>query len=224
MTSYCVKCRTKTADVDGEETTTKNGRRGVKSKCADCGTKKFRFAKGSRPEKQGGDIVKALNDKFPDTEFHFPVMNEKTGQVEKANFMGPNTKLEERIKDLEKNAERAWKGEQIPKEDIITPGKSRFDESAMIHDLQYKHASKTGKSAKDVRKMKHKADLQLIRSNFYHALDPNNKSSLDRVQNIASVPMFLIKILGETAYGKITGNGMEIGDTLDSGAELPRGC
>ena len=223
MTSYCVKCKTKTTDVDGEETTTKNGRRGVKSKCADCGTKKFRFAKGSTAEraaeKQGGDIVKALNDKFPDTEFHFPVMNEKTGQVEKANFMGPNTKLEERIKDLEKNAERAWKGEQIPKDDIITPGKSRFDESAMIHDLMYKHASKTGKSGKAVRKMKHKADLQLIRSNIYHALDPNNKSSLDRVQNIASIPMFLIKILGETAYGKITGNGMEIGDT-----ELPRGC
>ena len=50
------------------------------------------------------------------------------------------------------------------------------------------------------------------------------QSSIDRVQHIASVPMFLIKILGETAYGKITGNGMEIGDTLDSGAELPRGC
>ena len=224
MTSYCVKCRTKTADVDGEETTTKNGRRGVKSKCADCGTKKFRFAKGATAEKQGGDIVKALNDKFPDTEFHFPVMNEKTGQVEKANFMGPNTKLEERIKDLEKNAERAWKGEQIPQEDIITPGKSRFDESAMIHDLMYKHASKTGKSGKAVRKMKHKADLQLIRSNIYHALDPNNKSSIDRVQHIASVPTFILKILGETAYGKITGNGMEIGDTLDSGADLPRGC
>ena len=210
MTSYCVKCKTKTTDVDGEETTTKNGRRGVKSKCADCGTKKFRFAKGSTAEKQGGDIVKALNDKFPDTEFHFPVMNEKTGQVEKANFMGPNTKLEERIKDLEKNAERAWKGEQIPKEDIITPGKSRFDESAMIHDLQYKHAGKIGKSGKDVRKMKHKADLQLIRSNIYHALDPNNKSSIDRVQHIASVPTFILKILGETAYGKITGNGIEI--------------
>ena len=214
MTSYCVKCRTKTTDVDGEETTTKNGRQGVKSKCADCGTKKFRFAKGSTAEraaeKQGGDIVKALDEKFPDTEFHFPVMNEKTGQVEKANFMGPNTKLEERIKDLEKNAERAWKGEEIPKEDIITPGKSRFDESAMIHDLQYKHASKTGKSGKAVRKMEHKADLQLIRSNIYHALDPNNKSSIDRVQHIASVPTFILKILGETAYGKITGNGMEI--------------
>ena len=207
MTSYCVKCRTKTSDVDEQETTTKNGRRGVKSKCADCGTKKFRFAKGAT---QGGDIVKALNDKFPDTEFHFPVMNEVTGQVEKANFMGPNTKLEERIKDLEKNAERAWKGEQIPKDDIITPGKSRFDESAMIHDLQYKHAGKIGKSAKDVRKMKHKADLQLIRSNIYHALDPNNKSSIDRVQHIASVPAFILKILGETAYGKITGNGIEI--------------
>ena len=214
MISYCVKCRTKTADVDGVQRAvciTKNGRRGVKSKCADCGTKKFRFAKGAtQGGVEGGDIVKALNDKFPDTEFHFPVMNEKTGQVEKANFMGPNTKLEERIKDLEKNAERAWKGEQIPKEDIITPGKSRFDESAMIHDLMYKHASKTGKSGKDVRKMKHKADLQLIRSNIYHALDPNNKSSIDRVQHIASIPTFILKILGETAYGKITGNRIEI--------------
>ena len=80
----------------------------------------------------------------------------------------------------------------------------------MIHDLQYKHASKIGKSGKDVRKMKHKADLQLIRSNIYHALDPNNKSSIDRVQHIASVPTFILKILGETAYGKITGNGLEI--------------
>ena len=124
--------------------------------------------------------------------------------------LGPNTKLEERIKDLEKNAERAWKGEQIPKEDIITPGKSRFDESAMIHDLMYKHASKTGKSGKDVRKMKHKADLHHIRSNINHALDSNNKSSLDKIQHISSIPLFLIKIIGETAYGKITGNGIEI--------------
>ena len=214
MTSYCVKCRTKTADVDGQESTTKNGRRGVKSKCDECGTKKFRFVSNRLQEGkgkvEGGDIVKALNEKFPDTEFHFPVMNEETGQLEKANFMGPNTKLEERIKDLEKNAARAWRGEEIPKEDIITPGKSRFDESAMLHDLQYKHAGKIGKSAKEVRKMKHKADLQLIRSNVYHALDPNNKSAIDRVQHIASIPTFLIKILGETAYGKITGNGMEI--------------
>ena len=217
MSSYCVKCRSKTVDVGSEETTTKNGRRGVKTKCDVCGTKKFKFVGGATPPvevapdtREGGDIVKALNDKFPDTEFHFPVMNEKTGQVEKANFMGPNTKLEERIKDLEKNAERAWKGEQIPKDDIITPGKSRFDESAMIHDLQYKHAGKIGKSGKDIRKMKHKADLQLIRSNIYHALDPNNKSSIDRIQHIASVPTFILKILGETAYGKITGNGIEI--------------
>ena len=58
--------------------------------------------------------------------------------------------------------------------------------------------------------MKHKADLQLIRSNIYHALDSYNKSAIDRVQHIASIPTFLIKILGETAYGKITGNGIEI--------------
>ena len=36
MTSYCVKCSTKTADVDGE-TTAKNGRQGMRSKCDECG-------------------------------------------------------------------------------------------------------------------------------------------------------------------------------------------
>lgn len=40
---YCVKCKTKTADVGLTESVAKNGRKMVQATCAKCGTKKTQF-------------------------------------------------------------------------------------------------------------------------------------------------------------------------------------
>ena len=49
MKSYCVKQKKQTESVPGSEriVTTKNGRKMMKSKCAECGAKKTRFMKKS---------------------------------------------------------------------------------------------------------------------------------------------------------------------------------
>ena len=49
MKSYCVKQRKQTACVPGSETisATKNGRKMMKCKCAECGVTKTRFVKGT---------------------------------------------------------------------------------------------------------------------------------------------------------------------------------
>ena len=49
MKSYCVKQRKQTDCVPGSEqyVKTKNGKDGMKCKCAECGITKFRFVKGN---------------------------------------------------------------------------------------------------------------------------------------------------------------------------------
>ncbi len=47
MTAYCVRCRHKTGDHNAHATTTKNGRKMMKSTCATCGGKKSMFLAGS---------------------------------------------------------------------------------------------------------------------------------------------------------------------------------
>jgi len=43
MPAYCVKCRSKTADVNAVQATTKNGRFMIKSVCKQCGSRKNEF-------------------------------------------------------------------------------------------------------------------------------------------------------------------------------------
>ena len=45
MNTYCLKCKTNTANIDPKMVKTKNNRLLMQSKCSDCGTKKSRFAK-----------------------------------------------------------------------------------------------------------------------------------------------------------------------------------
>ena len=42
---YCVKCKTKTDNVNAEVVTMKNGRPATKAMCAACGTSKFRIGR-----------------------------------------------------------------------------------------------------------------------------------------------------------------------------------
>ena len=43
MTSYCLKCRKDTGNINPRVSNTRNGRKTILSKCAICGSKKSRF-------------------------------------------------------------------------------------------------------------------------------------------------------------------------------------
>ena len=45
MKSYCLKCRKDTENIDPKISSTSNGKAMILSKCAICGSKKFRFIK-----------------------------------------------------------------------------------------------------------------------------------------------------------------------------------
>lgn len=44
--TYCVSCKTRTANLNPRESTTANGRKQLKSTCAICNSKKSTFMKG----------------------------------------------------------------------------------------------------------------------------------------------------------------------------------
>ena len=45
MKTYCVKCKKDTENIDPEISITSNGKAMILSKCAICGSKKYRFMK-----------------------------------------------------------------------------------------------------------------------------------------------------------------------------------
>ena len=45
MKSYCLKCRKDTENINPSVSSTRNGKAMILSKCAICGSKKFRFIK-----------------------------------------------------------------------------------------------------------------------------------------------------------------------------------
>ena len=66
MTSFCVRCKSKTGDVNPRSRMTKNNRAMVQSDCALCGTTKSRFVsagvqvaatKGKRKQKGGNPLA-----------------------------------------------------------------------------------------------------------------------------------------------------------------------
>lgn len=173
--------------------TTGNGRLGVKSTCQQCGSGKFTFA-----SKRGGDIQAWITEKFPGTELHLPVVTDHG--IEKASFAGPGTDLDKRIKNLDANALRAYKGEEVPESDVITRPKSSMDAAAMYHDLRYHHAGKVAKSKKELMKMKRQADRQLMVANVKNAVNPFTGTT-DRLTNAVSAPAFAGKIAYESLWG-----------------------
>jgi len=70
MSAYCVKCRSKTPDVNPVQTTTKNGRLMIKSVCEKCGSKKSEFISNNpngapvKKAKKGKGIGRVLRGVF----------------------------------------------------------------------------------------------------------------------------------------------------------------
>lgn len=55
MSSFCVKCKKASPDVNPQLAVTKNGRNMVKSKCGNCGSNKCQFVSGnSKPKPKKG--------------------------------------------------------------------------------------------------------------------------------------------------------------------------
>ena len=50
MESYCLKCKKNTENINQKVPASSNGRVMILSKCAICGSKKFRFIKNQKPK------------------------------------------------------------------------------------------------------------------------------------------------------------------------------
>lgn len=128
---YCVRCKSKTPNIDVEELLNKKNRPMIKCKCDSCGTQKYRFLPCRNlninpvvdEPMEGGDLVASLgkatkNLKLPWARFagelHIPGMN----------FAGPGTNLDKRL-----NPSGSWKEWSKPID--------RVDNAAYIHDLAY---------------------------------------------------------------------------------------
>ena len=61
MNTYCLKCKTNTANIDPKMFKTKNNRLLMQSKCSVCGTKKSRFVK----EQDAKGLLSNLGIKTP---------------------------------------------------------------------------------------------------------------------------------------------------------------
>ena len=61
MNTYCLKCKTNTANIDPKMVKTKNNRLLMQSKCSVCGTKKSRFVK----EQDAKGLLSNLGIKTP---------------------------------------------------------------------------------------------------------------------------------------------------------------
>ena len=61
MKTYCLKCKTNTANIDPKMVKTKNNRLLMQSKCSVCGTKKSRFVK----EQDAKGLLSNLGIKTP---------------------------------------------------------------------------------------------------------------------------------------------------------------
>ena len=61
MNTYCLKCKTNTANIDPKMVKTKNNRLLMQSKCSACGTKKSRFVK----EQNAKGLLSQLGIKTP---------------------------------------------------------------------------------------------------------------------------------------------------------------
>ena len=61
MNTYCLKCKTNTANIDPKMVKTKNNRLLMQSKCSACGTKKARFVK----EQDAKSLLSQLGIKTP---------------------------------------------------------------------------------------------------------------------------------------------------------------
>ena len=110
--------------------------------------------------------------------------------------MGKGTAIRNMVRNANQNAKRAWDGVTIPEADY-TPGRSRFDQRAMIHDLQYLHADNVATTPAQNLRMRHVADLKLVGTNLYDLFDMTDPSLYDKVQHLFSIPAFLLKIAGE---------------------------
>ena len=65
MNTYCLKCKTNTANIDPKMVKTKNNRLLMQSKCSVCGTKKSRFVKEQDAKGLLSNLIKTPLSKIP---------------------------------------------------------------------------------------------------------------------------------------------------------------
>jgi len=142
----------------------------------------------------GIDIVSFLNKRFPNTEFH------ATGY----RYLGPNTKLEEKIPDYHKlvrssdttgNLDRNVLQSSLSRVKHEHKPINRLDASAQKHDLYYAHAD-TNFDGKQALKKKHEADAVLQQESWDAVRDGSLPWTTRALAGLTAGTMFVKRKLG----------------------------
>ena len=140
-TSYCVKCKKQTSNVDEKYNTSKNGKLMLQSLCSVCGSKKSKFVKAGL---DGGAVdIHSLIGKIP---------HPKAGWTpSKYKFMGPFNPLENQLEyDKETGQITNFKVEPY----------NEVDRIAAQHDVDYSIYSSKNKGTA----CKNAADQKMVKS------------------------------------------------------------
>lgn len=130
--------------------------------------------------KQRFDLVNMINEITPKSiEFHLNCKDPATGQIEKCSFLGPNTNLDKRLANYDR--------ETGSFSSVVTPAVNALDSLAMVHDVAY--------SSKDLA-VRHQADQELMDGAIQLINDPATDSHTRRNAQIVKTIMQIKLKLG----------------------------
>ena len=144
----------------------------------------------------GFDLVEKINKLFP-YEFHFP------GGYQ---FLGPGTKLENRIENLEELENGKY--EDIERDiKYKTRPKNGVDQYASIHDLEYAWIDKNIKDKKEILKAKHRADEELGKKAYNYMKKGAHPMTTRAIAGLVAGTMYAKRKIGfggdETKFDEI---------------------
>ncbi len=126
MSMFCLKCKTHQPVRSSKVKKTKNNKFRLAAVCTVCGTKTSRFIS----VKTGGglrDLVNKFNLKLP-FELHM-ILQTDDGKIKRASFCGPGTKLDRRVKGLNRQTGTF--------DSIVTPPVNDLEAAWLKHDVAY---------------------------------------------------------------------------------------
>lgn len=153
-------------------------------------------------EGKGFDLVEKINSLAPNVEFHMRDVKFNDWGLpvgfQKHSFTGPNTKLNERIQNID-DLMKLPKMEDITYDQIkyITPPiDDSIDRYASVHDLQYMWGEKHAKDKKEKLDLVHSAD-QILQRSAYSTMKNGRAPIQKRIQGaLVSLTMMLKRKLG----------------------------
>ncbi len=173
-TIFCLRCKRQQEINNAKIVKTNNGRFRLSAQCRVCETQTSKFIS----TKSGSglrEIANQFNLKLP-FELHMILQNDE-GNIKRASFCGPGTKLDRRLRGLNR--------ETATFESVITPPVNDLDRACLRHDVFYS-------ANKDVP-TRNKADAVLARD--AQEVQNNAKRRLQRFNAglVKNVMLFKVK-------------------------------